>query len=56
MSTILEVGDKMRFSVELIEQIREIPDQRTELVEVVEIRVEDDGTKMVTLKRAEKNA
>lgn len=51
MADSLVVGDQMRFSVELIRQMAEDPDYSSILVEVVEIRDEPDGTKMLYLRR-----
>ena len=44
----LKIGDRMRFSTELLEQIENNPTHRSQLVEILEIK-EDvlDGTKTV---------
>ena len=52
----IQIGDLMRFSVELLREIAAMPDRSTELVEVVKIETEPDATKMVWLKRASKQA
>lgn len=52
VSPELRVGDKMRFSTELLNRIVEdFPAHRTEVVIVDGIRVEESGEKLVRLKR-----
>jgi gamma-glutamylcyclotransferase (GGCT)/AIG2-like uncharacterized protein YtfP len=43
------VGDSFRFSVELLKQIDQLPDRSTQLVRLVEVRVEADGSKTLLL-------
>ena len=45
------VGDTMRISVELIKQIDRLPEHASELVKLVEVRVEADGSKTLVLER-----
>ncbi len=44
---VVLIGDKIRFSVELIRDIASMPDRSTQLLRVVEIRTEEDGTKYI---------
>ncbi len=53
MAEALKVGDLMRMSVELIEKLREQPDQMSSTVRVEEIRDEKDGTKTLFLSRVD---
>lgn len=47
----VNVGDRMRISVELIRQIAEAPDFTTHTVRLREVRVEEDGTKTLVMDR-----
>jgi hypothetical protein len=47
------VHDRIRISVELIRQMADEPDFLSVVVEVKEIRLEDDGTKTLVLARLE---
>lgn len=49
----LEVGDRLRFSTALLRQIHEGPDHESELVELVEVRIEEDGSKVLVVKRVD---
>lgn len=53
MTPHVHVGDRMRLSVELMQDIHERPEHVSELVELVEIRVEADGSKVLVVKRCE---
>lgn len=45
------IGDRMRFSVELLQQIADQPDGRSVVVMLESIREEEDGTKTLMLVR-----
>lgn len=51
--TTLNVGDQMRVSVELIEQIRETPADHYVLCRVARIVEDTDGTKVLYLERVQ---
>ncbi len=50
---VVDVGSRIRFSVELLQQFYERPDQRSPLCEVESLIREADGTITVWMKRAE---
>jgi hypothetical protein len=52
----IAVGDRMRFSTELLRQIHDRPDHTTELLRVVKIGVASDGSKTVWLTREPESA
>lgn len=44
----IKIGDRMRFSTELLQQIEDNPDHRSQLVEVIKIDEDvSDGTKII---------
>jgi hypothetical protein len=47
----VRVGDRIRISVELIRQIQEMEAGRSELVELKEVRVSEDGTRVLYLSK-----
>lgn len=49
---VLRVGDKMQWSVELIEHVRQNPGQLTEIVIIERIEQGPDGLKTAWMKRA----
>lgn len=49
---VVRVGDRIRFSVELIRQLADEAGVHTLVAEVVEIRRADDGTKTLVMDRA----
>ncbi len=51
---VVGVGDRMRFSVEILKDFYERPHHRTPIVEVARISREDDGTVMVWLRAADR--
>lgn len=50
---IVEVGDRLRFSMALLKVIADQPEHLSELVELVEVRESDDGGKVLVVKRCE---
>lgn len=52
ITTMVFVGDKFRISTELLKQIADMPNGTSEVVELVEVRVESDDTKTLVVKRA----
>lgn len=47
MNDIIQVGDKIVFTTELLEQIHRNPHHRSQTVKILKIEEETDGTKMV---------
>jgi hypothetical protein len=47
---VLAIGDQMRISIELLRDVCDEIDQRTRLVEVMDVRIEPDGTKTLFLR------
>jgi hypothetical protein len=45
----VQVGDKIRFSLEFINAVKEMPEQRTQLCKVLEISEGDHGEKILTM-------
>ena len=48
------VGDTMRFSAPLLQQIHDAEGHLSEFVKVVEVRVEEDGSKTVVVERVDR--
>lgn len=54
MEKVLRIGDRMRFSVELVDSLKHRESDRSLLVEVVDIQDGDDpGVKFLVLKNAD---
>jgi hypothetical protein len=51
MTEVVKVGDRIRFTVALLRDLEKLPEHRSFLVEVAEVRVEDDGGKILVLHR-----
>lgn len=45
------VGDRIQISVELIRQMSQMPDFSSALVKVSEIRISEDGSKVLVMER-----
>lgn len=52
MTEMVTIGDKIRLSVELLEEIRALPNHHTEICTVVKITEDEEGVKRIWLQRA----
>ncbi len=50
---IITKGDRIRISTELIKLFYQNPDHRSDMVQVVEIQTESDGSKTITVQNVE---
>lgn len=51
--SIVKIGDKIRFSTELLKQIHENPYHHSEIVVVEKIETKNDGCKTILLRKVE---
>lgn len=49
----VRIGDRMRISVELIRQLANDPDFTSPLVVLTEVRLAEDGTKILVLQKVQ---
>ena len=47
----VKVGDQMRMSLALLEYIQAAPQHESQIVRLVEVRIEDDGTRTLIVEQ-----